>query len=159
MPSLGLGPGDHEYSNELEALPAPPLLLYRRGSQLDIDTRLALADSVTEWKLWSTFFWKAAKEQIKIPPIPVGFCVWIAVDTMKHAPDALDNVPSRGQSKAALQGTKETRDLINRAIVPFGGTIAVAVVGSRSAPGATRSPRRERSRRSPSIRGKRSNRA
>src|SRR5437667_7012394 len=58
------------------------------GSQLDIDTRLALADSVTEWKLWSTFFWKAAKEQIKIPPIPVGFC---SVDTMMHASGMLNS--------------------------------------------------------------------
>ena len=55
------------------------------GSQLDIDTRLVLADSVTKWKLWSTFFWKSAKEQIKIPPIPVGFCSEIAIDTMTHA--------------------------------------------------------------------------
>jgi len=66
---------------------------------------------------------------------------------------------SRSIQTGPFKGRKETGDLINRAIVPFGGTIAVAVLGPRCAPGATRSPPRARSRRSPSIRGKRSNRA
>ena len=64
-------------------LRARPMRMRHGAARIQFNT-----DSVIEQKLSATPSCKK-KEQIKIPPIRVGFCLEIAVDLMTHAPDAL----------------------------------------------------------------------